>query len=271
MLRARVATAVALIPVVVGGVVLLDTPGFAALAGLIFLLGAWEWSLLAGCRGTGGRIAFLSLAAAGVLLWPGIELAAGPLAVGASIGWALGLVWVHAYQSGRVGAGPAPLRIATGLVVLVPAWTSLIALHARNPDGRWWVLFLLVMIWIADTAAFFAGRRFGSRRLASTVSPGKSWEGVVGGVLGGLSIGVVFGLYRDMQGVEILVFLMVCAGTVAASIVGDLLESMMKRSANVKDSGSLLPGHGGLLDRIDSLTAAAPVFLTGLILMGRLA
>ncbi|HEY7840168.1 MAG TPA: phosphatidate cytidylyltransferase, partial [Gammaproteobacteria bacterium] len=239
MLKARVATAAVLIPAVVGGVLLLDTRWFAALAGLIFLLGAWEWLLLAGYPRAGARIGFLFLAAAGVLLWPWIGLAAGPLALGASLGWLLGLIWVHAYQSGSVGAGPAPVRIATGLMVLLPAWTSLVALHARNPDGRWWVLFLLVMIWIADTAAFFAGRRFGRRRLASAVSPGKSWEGVFAGLLGGLGVGVAFGLYRDMQGVEILVFLMVCACTVAASVIGDLLESMMKRSVNVKDSGSL--------------------------------
>jgi phosphatidate cytidylyltransferase len=155
------------------------------------------------------------------------------------------------------------------VVVLLPTWTSLVALHARAPDGRWWLLFLLVLVWIADTAAFFVGRRWGRRRLASVVSPGKSWEGVLAGLAGGIAAGAVFGLYRDMQGVEMLVFLLICGGTVAASVVGDLMESMMKRSANLKDSGNLLPGHGGVLDRIDSLTAAAPVFLAGWLLMGR--
>jgi len=268
VVRTRIATAAALIPMVVAGICLLDTGWFAALAGLVVLLGAWEWAALAGCRGYPCRFGFLVLLAAAAVA-VSLPAAAGLVAVVACLWWLVGAIWLGAYQSGRAGSGPVAVKVLVGLLVLVPAWTSLVALHARDPGGRGWLLFLLIMVWIADTAAFFAGRRFGRHRLASAVSPGKSWEGVAAGLLGGVAAGIAFGLYRDMQGVEILVFLIVCLGTVAASVVGDLMESMMKRSANLKDSGSLLPGHGGMLDRIDSLTAAAPVFLAGLAFIGR--
>lgn len=269
MVNARVATAAVLIPAVVSAVLLLDTPWFAAVSGFVVFVGAWEWAGIAGWGSRHGRIAYVALFAATALaiVLSGRGLPVSPMTVAASFAWFCAALWLAAYQSGRAGSGPQWLKSLVGLCVLLPFWMSLVDLHARG-GGRGWVLFLLVMIWVADSAAFFGGRRFGRRRLASTISPGKTWEGVIAGLLGGAAAGATFGLYREMQGVEMLVFLVLCLGTVAASVVGDLLESMMKRSANLKDSGSLLPGHGGLLDRIDSLTAAAPVFLAGLMFMG---
>jgi phosphatidate cytidylyltransferase len=162
------------------------------------------------------------------------------------------------------------LRALAGDLILVPAWGALVALHGQEPHGPAWVLFLAALVWLADIGAFFAGRRWGRRKLAVRVSPGKSWEGVAGGVLAalaGAAVAVVLA-GEPLHQVPILFVLVVV--TVAASVLGDLTESLFKREAGLKDSGGLLPGHGGVLDRIDSLLAAAPVFVLGLVWLGRL-
>ncbi len=150
------------------------------------------------------------------------------------------------------------------MMVLIPTWVALIALHRHNSDGPYLVVFLLALIWAADSAAFFVGRRWGKTRLASRVSPAKSWEGAVGGVLAAVVLaGLVsgfLGLGRD----QFPLFLLLSLVTAMISILGDLVESLYKRQAGLKDSGNILPGHGGVMDRIDSLTAAAPLFVAGL-------
>jgi phosphatidate cytidylyltransferase len=148
-----------------------------------------------------------------------------------------------------------------GVVVLVAPWVALMGL--RDDFGPAYVLFLLLLIWVADTGAYFAGRRWGRRKLAPTISPGKTWEGVFGAGMATLAFALVGAAVLE-EGARWPGFVAVCMVTVGFSIVGDLFESMMKRQRGVKDSGSLLPGHGGVLDRFDSLTAAAPAFLLGL-------
>lgn len=150
-----------------------------------------------------------------------------------------------------------------GPIVLTPLWTALVALHGNGEDGPSSVLFLMILIWVADSGAYFAGRQWGRNKLAPVISPGKTWEGVYGAVFGALICGLLLAWYRsDIEGFHWLV--PVCVITVLMSVVGDLFESVMKRKMDMKDSGTLLPGHGGVLDRIDSLTAAAPVFVLGL-------
>jgi phosphatidate cytidylyltransferase len=133
----------------------------------------------------------------------------------------------------------------------------------RDEFGPGYVLFLFLLIWVADIGAYFAGRRWGRRKLALAISPGKTWEGAVGAGAAALAFALAgaaaLGLGSRWPG-----FVAICMVTVGFSIAGDLFESMMKRQRGLKDSGSLLPGHGGVLDRVDSLTAAAPVFLLGL-------
>jgi phosphatidate cytidylyltransferase len=175
--------------------------------------------------------------------------------------WVAAFVWILAGtgRGGSVGAAVA------GLLVLVPAAVAIGRLTEFEPAGRELLFVLVLLVAAADIGAYFGGRRFGRRKLAPRVSPGKTWEGLASGVLGagvaGLAIGWALGMPEPA-------WLGVCLAAVILSVVGDLLESMFKRRVGLKDSSGLLPGHGGVLDRVDSLTAAAPVFLLGLLLMG---
>ena len=168
----------------------------------------------------------------------------------------------------RLGDAAPDTRLLAGLCALVPAWLALARLRLGGPRGAEWVLFCLLLVWMADIGAYFAGRRFGRRRLAPEVSPGKTWEGVLGGVAACIPVAVGGSFWFS---VPLGGFLVLCLAAVACSIVGDLTESLLKRFAGVKDSGTLFPGHGGVMDRIDSLTAAAPVLLLGLTVLGVLA
>ncbi|HNJ85279.1 MAG TPA: phosphatidate cytidylyltransferase, partial [Agitococcus sp.] len=157
------------------------------------------------------------------------------------------------------------LLVPTGLILLIPAWAGLTDLHQASP---WWLLYVFCLVWGADTGAYFAGRKFGKHKLAPSVSPGKTIEGFVGGLITTSMLIVAVAIYRDLSAIRFVAFVGLSLLTVLASVLGDLLESMVKRQAGVKDSGNIFPGHGGALDRIDSLTAAAPLFALGWWLAG---
>jgi phosphatidate cytidylyltransferase len=148
-----------------------------------------------------------------------------------------------------------------GVIVLAAPWVAFMAL--RDEFGPAYVLFLFLLVWIADIGAYFAGRRWGRRKLAVTISPGKTWEGALGAGMAALMFALAGAAVLGV-GARWPWFVAICMVTVGFSIVGDLFESMLKRQCGMKDSGTLLPGHGGVLDRVDSLTAAAPIFLLGL-------
>lgn len=268
-LARRVLAAVVLMPLVVAAVLWLPTWGFAMFFGVFAMLGAWEWPAIASLGGAWrvlfwlGTVALLGIL---TLTWPHPGLWGAALLV-SMLFWAVALIWVIQSQHGGTPSGlrwPL-LRVLAGWSVLVPCWSASVMLHARDPSL---VLLVLVLIWVADSAAFFAGRRFGRRRLASRVSPGKSWEGVLAGIA---SVAVaVWGLqFSGLIWVNAPTGLVVlCVVVAALSVLGDLNESLFKRRAGVKDSGTLIPGHGGVLDRIDSLTAAAPAFTVGWLTLG---
>lgn len=268
----RIITALLLVPPVILGVILVPTAWLALVLGVITVLGAWEWTRLAGLASTGRRLAYSLLVS--ILLLSGYFISHHPVAmliIIAGLAWwtvAIGVLILTEARDYRFPDSRA-LGLCIGLLVLIPAYESVILIHAR-PDGNgpMHLLYLLVLIWTADIAAFFTGRRWGKRRLAPRISPGKSWEGVLGALVGCTILVLLINLKINLQIFELIILIIVSLCVVVVSIAGDLLESLMKRRGNLKDSGNILPGHGGVLDRIDSLTAAAPLFLLLTSLMG---
>lgn len=260
MLKQRIVTAAWLAPLALAGLFGLDGGAFALFAGAIVLLGGREWASLAGVHHPGSRaLAVAGLAGVLLALWfGGAARATWPLVLGA-LGWALNLYWVSRYPAADAQWGATPRRLAMGLWVLVPCWVGFNVLRATEPGGVW-LLFVLLLVWAADIGAYFAGRACGRRKLAPGVSPGKSWEGVMGGMAATALLSLGFAVWQSLGAAATALLLVITAGVTLVSVLGDLLESMLKRHCGVKDSGNLLPGHGGVLDRIDSLTAAVPMF-----------
>lgn len=257
MLKLRVITALILAPLVLLAIFAVPHAITAAVLAVLVLLGAWEWSAFPGFKRIPTRALYVLLFAALLgTLWRIGEDAAQLEAIllAAVVWWAVALGWV-ALRPERVNAA---VTAVAGLLVLIPAWLALVRLHAQGPQV---LTFLLLLVVAADVGAYFAGRSFGRHKLAPRVSPGKTWEGVAGGLLGATAMAIAGGLWFSLP---LLPFTLLCMFVVLASVLGDLTESMFKRQAGVKDSGNLLPGHGGILDRVDSLTAAAPFFLLGL-------
>ncbi|MFM8356418.1 MAG: phosphatidate cytidylyltransferase [Gammaproteobacteria bacterium] len=255
MLRARIITALLLLPLVFGGIYLLALPHFALLFGVIVLLGAWEWSALGGLDrplARGGYVVLLALAMGA--LWQMPAAHEGVLGLG-SLVWLMAIALVIVYPSGRRWlSGPSVLL--QGIVLLMAAWLALVTIRAQA-NGAHWLVWLFLLVWGADIGGYFAGRRFGRRKLAPAVSPGKTWAGAVGGL--GLAALVTLAPLAWL-GRPVLAWLPLVVALVVLSIFGDLYESALKRQRGVKDSGTLLPGHGGVLDRVDALLAALPAF-----------
>jgi len=268
VLKQRILSAVVLVPLVVLAVLRLDIGSFALVVALAVLLGAWEWGALVPLRSLPARVGFVAVTLLVVaLVWRFAqnELLVNSVLWAAMGGWVLALFWI---TSPGLGSERTPVNAAfkfvLGIAVLASTWLALVVLHSRPDQGPRWVLFLLFLIWFADSGAYFAGRQWGKTKLAPLVSPGKTWEGVMGAMTVCTVFAFGFGLYIGLKGALLASFTLVCLVTVLFSIAGDLLESLLKRHCGVKDSGTLIPGHGGVLDRIDSLLAAAPVFAFGL-------
>jgi phosphatidate cytidylyltransferase len=262
-LGTRILTAVVLGAVALA--TLLWLPKWVSVAGItaLALAGAWEWSAFLLLPGPFWRVAYVLLV--GGLMWAAWRLSATPggcalvLSV-AVLWWLTALLWI-VFAPRRVAPWSAA---AAGVLALVPSWLALVRLLG-SPQGAQWVLFALMLVWVADIGAFFCGRRYGRRRLAPEVSPGKTWEGVIGGIAVSALVAIAGSVWFH---VSLAAFVPLCLAAVGFSIVGDLTESLLKRFAGMKDSGSVFPGHGGVMDRIDSLTGAAPVLLLGLTLLG---
>ncbi|MAT52529.1 MAG: phosphatidate cytidylyltransferase [Porticoccaceae bacterium] len=268
MLRQRIITALILAALFIVALFGLDPLHFAGFAALAMVIAAWEWSNLSALTGLVSRGVFVAVTAAllGAVLWYAgyfhhdvdEDLVRTVLLAGC-IWWAVALLWVQGYPSSAILWGSRPARLAIGLVVLVPAWLALTYLVVE-PDGEWLVILAVLTVACADIGAYFSGRAFGRHKLAPAVSPGKTLEGVAGGLtLVMVLVGIYLLLVPD-QRLYAWQWAVILGVAALSSVLGDLTESMVKRHRGVKDSGVILPGHGGALDRIDSLTAALPVF-----------
>ena len=265
MLKKRLITAIVLATTIIAMIILLPPTFFSLLLAGISGLAAWEWSEFASLHSRLAKILYLLVLASCIgLCFFALRMAndhwSHIIFVANLCWWLVALGLIIAYQHGKsLLPSNRFVKAGIGLVILIPAWLSMSKIHTQEPQQ---LLFLLFLIWLADSVAYFYGKRFGKRKLATQVSPGKSWEGVYAALLLSLPFGFLYAHWLDKATVQIGILLVLA--TVILSIIGDLTESMFKRSVNLKDSGQLLPGHGGILDRIDSLTAAAPLFATGL-------
>lgn len=272
MLKQRLITALLLIPFVIWAILGLPTVYLGAMLGVLVLLGAWEWARLIPLRSAAVRAVYVVLMAAAVAI-TGLYLYRTGTVIwvlaAALVWWLIAVVWVVRYRpcADNTNRACGYAKYAAGFLTLVPAWGALVAIHSAPGNGAWMLLFVMVLMWVADSGAYFAGRAWGRRKLAPRVSPGKTWEGVAGALAAATVYGLVGGWQFGFQAQRLGLFVMLCLVTVGFSIVGDLWESLLKRDQGVKDSGVLLPGHGGVLDRVDSLTAGAPIYLSGLLML----
>ena len=283
MLKSRLITAFILIPLVIAALFRLPPVGFAITTIIICMLAAWEWGQLAGMASRQQRIWLAVLC--GLLLslmlftlppyQHDVHLPQVEISLWASlVWWVVALLLVLCYPaSAALWRQSRPLRLLFGILTIIPFFWGMLALRQYHYDsdhfaGAWWLLFVMFLVWGADSGAFMFGKLFGKHKLAPKVSPGKTWEGFIGGLI---SSAIIALLFASLAPLSVPVGTLVICAVIAtlASALGDLTESMFKREAGIKDSGNLIPGHGGILDRIDSLTAAVPVFACLLLLVFR--
>ena len=259
MLLKRLLTAVLLGPLVILGVLFTNQTQFESVILVVVIIAGWELCSLLQIKHIAGKTAFISLTIA-ITYVLGEPAALTPVLIASSLWWLVALYWTVTFpKHSRFINNVLLIKLANGLFILVPMAIALIAL---NKNSSSLVLLLLALIWAADIGAYFAGNAFGKNKLCPNVSPGKTLEGAIGGIILSLVIGSLYVLMTaEMPTLKNYLCFGILSFIVSlSSILGDLFESVIKRIAEVKDSGKILPGHGGLLDRIDSLTCAAPIF-----------
>jgi len=266
MLKQRTITGLVLAPIGIAAVLLLPTAALAVFTSITVLVAMWEWTRMSGFASRPVRsgivalvvLALFALWAArdGMLIWY--------LVVIGNVWWIVAFLWLRNIS---FGAGPtrenAAIKLVAGLLVTLPAWVALNWIHSDPHGGPGWALLAMMLVSVADTAAYFTGSRYGKKKLCPQISPNKTIVGVYGALASGAILSAVGGWLLHLRGIAWLALVALSLVTVVASIVGDLFESLIKRQAGVKDSGTLFPGHGGMFDRLDGMFAALPVFALG--------
>jgi len=274
--KQRIITALVLAPLAIAGIFLLPLKFFMLFTAVIFLLASKEWAAFVDPKSLSSSILYFFgfVLAITLLLLPVDQLwnseGINPLIhyglIVAAIWWIISFMMVATYPKSAVyWAGSKAVKALFGLLTLIPFFWSMVALRSINIHHDFYyggalLLFVFLLVWAADTGAYFCGKSFGKHKLAPNVSPGKTIEGFVGGMVSSMIVAFVGSLAFDIPSEKIALFFVAALITTLVSALGDLSESIFKREAKLKDSGKLLPGHGGILDRIDSLTAAVPVF-----------
>ncbi|MDH3350526.1 MAG: phosphatidate cytidylyltransferase [Gammaproteobacteria bacterium] len=252
-MKQRVITAVIALATLLLVLFALPEPVVSLVVVAVILAGAWEWSAFLELSGKVGRFTYVAVIGAALAAVSFLPVDAQSILKVSLVWWLLALIWTFFFPT----PVPAALRWLAGAAVLVPLYLALIILYDAAPMI---LLFALLIVWVADSGAFFAGKMLGRVKLAPKISPGKTWEGVIGGLLAVVLLTLLRSLWVET---DLGVLIPFCLAVACLSIVGDLTVSMFKRTAGLKDSGSLFPGHGGVLDRIDSVAAAAPLFALG--------
>jgi phosphatidate cytidylyltransferase len=278
MLKQRILTALLLAPLALLAILFLPIEGFKYIVAGVILLGAYEWANMSGITARifkgwfavfiGVLLALLIFSVEADNIWVQGELNAIYFFVLqiSAIWWLLSFFMILAYpRYSDFWKNSRGIRAMFGVLTLIPAWVAIVSLRTSLYDvdpfyGASLLFYVLGIVWAADIGAFFVGVKFGKHKLRPNVSPGKTLEGLLGGVMASLAIIAFAALHYQVEPSRILLHLFIGGITVGVSALGDLNESMFKRCAGIKDSGRLLPGHGGIMDRIDSLTAAFPIF-----------
>lgn len=258
----RIKTAVILIIIVGVALFASDTPWlFVPLLAVGVTIAAHEWTKLMPAQRKPMHFVLLVLLLTMIsLLFPKVWLIWWLMSV---VIWLMALAWVWQYPTRTQWYGRRLMTM--GVIILTAAITAMFYLWQQSP---WWLMYVFILVWCADSGAYFVGRKFGKTKMAPNVSPNKTMQGLYGGLTVGMGVALFISMYwLKYTGSVLLVFMLLSAMTIMASVLGDLFESMLKRRAGIKDSGTLLPGHGGVLDRIDSLLSATPIFALGYLLL----
>jgi phosphatidate cytidylyltransferase len=272
MTKTRVIAALVLTPLAIAAILLLPTPWLMALVAVIFLVGLWEWLRLTDIDDTLARSALLvlNLALMVAIVWASrtdqgfsYVLLQIMVVVGV-VWWLLAGLWLKHYGFASDHDTHARVfKLAAGTLAIIPAWCAIGVIHGGQPYGHRWLFVALAIVWAADSGAYFAGRHYGRRKLSPRISPNKTVEGLAGGLACGLAVALAFAPLAGATLAQLPAVALVALVAVGFSVVGDLFESLLKRHVGAKDSGDLIPGHGGILDRIDGVVAALPVFALG--------
>jgi phosphatidate cytidylyltransferase len=273
LLKERLITAVLLALALLGVIFYAANNWFNFAIAIVVAIAAWEWANMSGLSAQWQRVLYALFIVVGIIgcavyvgLFDAAQFAIDEVRnvmLAAGVFWAIALLWVQSYPGSSVIWGRTWSQALMGVFVLIPTWLAFVFLRSE-PNGEWLIILLVGIVACADVGAYFFGRAFGKRKLSLAVSPGKSWEGFWGGFACCLVLALGLNFYYDSGGILIAII----APVALISVLGDLLESMVKRNCGIKDSSNLLPGHGGIMDRVDSLTAAAPIFALALIVSG---